>query len=56
MRVEISVDDKIYETHEYEEAKNGKYTYYVSNLPKGVIILSAFIDDKLVLKTRVAPN
>lgn len=56
MRVEISVDDKIYETHEYEEAKNGKYTYYVSNLPKGFIVLSAFIDDNLVLKTRVAPN
>jgi hypothetical protein len=53
MRVEITVDGKIYEEHEYKNVKNGDYVFSLSGLPVGRIILEVFMDGKSEFKGRL---
>jgi hypothetical protein len=53
MRVEITVDGKIWETHAYQNIKKGTYAYNLSNLPYGRIVLEVFMDGKSEFKGRL---
>lgn len=46
MMVQITVDGKIWEKHEYLNRKSGTYRYNLSNLPSGRIVLEVFVDGK----------
>lgn len=51
--VQITVDGKVWEKHDYQNIKNGTYNYNLSNLPTGRIVLEAFIDGVSRFKGRL---
>ena len=53
MLVQITVDGKIWEKHEYPNSKNGTYSYNLSNLPFGRIVLEVFMDGTSRFKGRL---
>lgn len=53
MLVQITVDGKIWEKHEYPNIKNGSYSYNLSNLPTGRIVLEVFMDGVSRFKGRL---
>jgi hypothetical protein len=53
MVVRITVDGTIWEEHEYKTIKTGSFTYNLSNLPKGRIVLEAFMDGVSRFKGRL---
>lgn len=53
MKVQITVDGKIWEKHEYTGVKNGSYNYNLSNLPYGRIVLEVFMDGVSQFKGRL---
>ncbi len=53
MLVQITVDGKIWEKHEYPNIKNGSYSYNLSNLPTGRIVLEVFMDGMSRFKGRL---
>lgn len=53
MLVQITVDGKIWEKHEYPNSKNGTYSYNLSNLPLGRIVLEVFMDGTSRFKGRL---
>ena len=53
MVVQITVDGTIWEKHEYKSIKTGSFNYDLSNLPKGRIVLEAFMDGVSRFKGRL---
>lgn len=53
MAVQISVDGKIREKHEYQNIIRGEYTYNLSGLPDGRIVLEVFVDGVSRYKARL---
>lgn len=53
MAVQITVDGKIWERHEYQNIKNGTFDYNLSNLPPGRIVLEVFMDGVSRFKGRL---
>jgi len=49
----ITIDGKVIERHEYEKILSGTFTYNLGYLPKGRIVLEAFLDDKSCFKGRL---
>jgi hypothetical protein len=49
----ITVDGNVWEKHEYQDVKNGSYSYNLSNLPIGRIVLEAFMDGVSRFKGRL---
>ena len=53
MVIQITVDGIIWEKHEYKSIKTGSFSYDLSNLPKGRIVLEAFMDGISQFKGRL---
>ena len=53
MVVQITVDGVVWEKHEYKTIKTGSFNYNLSNLPKGRIVLEAFMDGVSRFKGRL---
>ncbi len=53
MIVRITVDGKVWETHEYNGVKNGSFNYDLNYLPTGRIVLEAFMDGVSRFKGRL---
>jgi len=53
MVVQITVDGTIWEKHEYLNIKTGSFSYNLTNLPKGRIVLEAFMDGVSRFKGRL---
>ena len=53
MTVQITVDGKVWEKHEYHGVKNSSYNYNLSNLPSGRIVLEALMDGVSRFKGRL---
>ncbi len=53
MVVQITVDGVVWEKHEYKTIKTGSFSYNLSNLPKGRIVLEAFMDGVSRFKGRL---
>jgi len=53
MVVLITVDGTIWERHEYKNIKTGSFSYNLSNLPKGRIVLEAVMDGVSRFKGRL---
>ncbi len=53
MTVQITVDGKVWEKHEYPGIKNGSYNYNLGNLPYGRIVLEVFMDNVSRFKGRL---
>jgi len=53
MVVLITVDGTVWEKHEYHKIKDGSFTYNLTNLPKGRIVVEALIDGVSRFKGRI---
>lgn len=52
MKVVITSDGKVVETHSYEKVTSGKFTYHLAYLPKGRYIIEVLMDDISRFKRR----
>ncbi len=53
MTIQITVDGMIWQKHEYKAVKNALFSYDLTHLPKGRIVLEAFMDGKSAFKGRI---
>lgn len=53
MTVQITVDGVLWQKHEYKAVKNALFSYDLTHLPKGRIVLEAFMDGKSAFKGRI---
>lgn len=53
MTVQITVDGVIWQKHDYKAVKNALFSYDLTHLPKGRIVLEAFMDGKSAFKGRI---
>lgn len=53
MTVQITVDGVIWQKHEYKAVKNALFSYDLKHLPKGRIVLEAFMNGKSQFKGRI---
>ena len=52
MRVIITSDGKVVETHSYEKVTRGRFTYHLAYLPRGRYIIEVLMDDVSQFKRR----
>lgn len=52
MKVVITSDGKVVETHSYEKVTRGRFTYHLAYLPRGRYIIEVFMDDVSRFKRR----
>lgn len=53
MTVQITVDGVIWQKHEYKSVKDGVFNYDLTHMPKGRIVLEAFMNGKSLFKGRI---
>lgn len=53
MVVQITVDGAVWQKHEYRDVKNGSFEYSFDNMPKGRIVLEAFMNGVSKFKGRL---
>ncbi len=53
MQVLITVDGTVWEKHEYHNIKNGSFSYNLTNLPKGRIVVEVLMDGISKFKGRI---
>lgn len=53
MLVQVTVDGVVWQKHEYKSIKNGSFSYDLSHMPSGRIVLEVFMDDVSRFKGRI---